>query len=99
MAVAGKLKIGDSVAIIESLNIIQGNISSLLLGISDLNKNIIYVEKFFELLDIKVSNKDDGLLLLEDINSIEFLNVSYRYNNSSVFALKMFLFEFIQEKK
>lgn len=84
MAALGKILIGNTVAYIDSLGVIQDNVRGFLLNYSEIYNDMLYVNQFFSLLDLKVNvSVDKTSEFDEEIYEIEFKNVSYTYKGAS----------------
>lgn len=87
MARAGNLLIGDMVAYINSLSTITENLKNLLLCISSIYNNKLYIEDFFIFLDLEENKETEGINI-QKIKEIEFNNVSFSYKDTDKMVLK-----------
>lgn len=87
MARAGNMLIGDMVAYINSLSTITENLKNLLLCISSIYNNKLYIEDFFVFLDLE-ENIGTERLKIQKIKKIEFDNVSFSYKDTDKEILK-----------
>lgn len=87
MARAGNLLIGDMVAYINSLSTITENLKNLLLCISSIYNNKLYIEDFFIFLDLEENKETEGINI-QKIKEIEFDNVSFSYKDTDKTVLK-----------
>ena len=87
MARAGNMLIGDMVAYINSLSTITENLKNLLLCISSIYNNKLYIEDFFVFLDLE-ENIETERLKIQKIKKIEFDNVSFSYKDTDKEILK-----------
>lgn len=88
MAAIGKISVGDTVAYIDSLSIIQSNVSSFLRSLSEIYNDILYVEQFYNLLDLEVKRYENRIIEIDKIKEIEFKNVNYTYEGNRKKTLK-----------
>lgn len=58
LTLSNRIKIGITVAIIKSLNLIQANFSSLLNNVYMLYNDALYANQYFVLLDLEVESKE-----------------------------------------
>lgn len=87
MAKAGHLLIGDMVAYINSLSTITENLKNLLLCISSIYNNKLYIEDFFVFLNLEENIENKGIKV-QKIKEIEFNNVSFSYKDNDKAILK-----------
>ena len=87
MAKAGHLLIGDMVAYINSLSTITENLKNLLLCISSIYNNKLYIEDFFTFLNLEENIENEGVKI-QKIREIEFDNVSFSYKDTDRAILK-----------
>lgn len=87
-AIAGFIKIGDVVVYIDGMKIVQNGISTLLRLLASIYTDALYVNQFYELMDLNTSELIDRDILINDIDSIELNNVSFKYKSSSDYSLK-----------
>lgn len=87
MAKAGHLLIGDMVAYINSLSTITENLKNLLLCISSIYNNKLYIEDFFTFLNLEENIENEGVKI-QKIKEIEFDNVSFSYKDTDRAILK-----------
>lgn len=92
----GKILIGDIVTYFET--VINGKevFSSLLNNFSQIYKDSLFIDQIKEFFNLK--NEIDGNIEIKEIKSIEFKNVSYKYNNNS-YVLKNINFTIKKSEK
>lgn len=89
-----QILIGTMVTYIQALTTTQSSSQSLLHQIFSMYENNLYIEQLFSFLDVpegeqKYQEKgNNGLNALENIHSIEFRNVSFKYPGKDKYALK-----------
>jgi len=93
MSVLGVFKIGDTVAYFDSLGIVQVSVTNLLNLISSLSTDTLYVSHFFELIDMQVENDTMEGIKINEIDSIEFKNVSFSYQARNEFVIRNVSFQ------
>lgn len=88
-AKAKSILIGDSVAYIRSMTNIKNGVESFVGQIVSLSKETLYIEQLFEFLDLDI-NKSHNMneKVINDIISIELINVNYKYKSSDKYVLK-----------
>jgi len=86
----GEIMIGNTVAYIRCITTVQQNVQSILRNITSMCQNNLYIKQFFDFLDIeKTHNKcEKNLMDFINVESIEFKNVSYKYDNNDNYVLK-----------
>ena len=89
-AYIGEILLGDTVAYIRSLSNIKGNMQGLLGSLAAMYQNNLYVKQLFDFLELPVrgDNHTEPAIFIDEIKSIEFLNVSFKYPNRQDYALK-----------
>lgn len=89
---AKKAKIGDFVMIIQAIQQVQSMSAVLATSISKIYSHIFHLNDYFDLLDvIEGADKNNNSIRgenLKNIYSIEFINATFKYPNSSLTALK-----------
>jgi ABC-type bacteriocin/lantibiotic exporter with double-glycine peptidase domain len=88
LTITGIIKIGDTVAYFDSLSVVQNSISSLLNLISSLYTDSMYVAQYYNLMDLEVDDTVASGIEVHSIETIEFCNVSYKYESSDYVVLK-----------
>lgn len=86
------ITIGTLVTYLQSIDVFKNAVSNLLNMISQTYDDSLYMENLFNLLEIESEKK--GSILINSIKKIEFLDVSFKYNNTQQFVLKNFSFVF-----
>lgn len=76
------LTLGDFALYTQAISTTQGQLQSLLRGLSSLYSDTLFVRNLFEFLALPVHNPDAGKQWAEPIREIEFRNVSFRYPNT-----------------
>lgn len=84
----GRILIGNTIAYIRSISNVQDNANNVLSSISSFYQNSIYVTQLFEFLDLETKKSNNDLEKIKNIDSIEFKNVSFKYQNSDRYILK-----------
>ncbi|MTI49025.1 ABC transporter ATP-binding protein [Sporosalibacterium faouarense] len=87
MAMLGRILVGDTVAYIDSISIIQSNVSRFLKSLSEIYSDILYVEEFYKLLDLEVKDDYEIGIEIQEIREIEFKDVSYTYQGANNYTL------------
>ncbi len=83
-----KILVGDTIAYIRCVSSIKSNISNLLSQVVTIYKNTLYINQLFEFLDMDTGDLNQGGVTIDNIESIEIVNLSYRYKNANTYALK-----------
>lgn len=88
-AYIGEILIGSTIAYIRCVSSVQGNTTALLNNLVNMYQNNLYINQFFEFLNLPIGNeKLIGGLGVDDIQTIELKNVGYRYKNRDKYAIK-----------
>lgn len=87
MGLISKLLIGDVITYTRTISNAKSNISAILLGLSNMERESLFIGQLFEYLDLK---EEDNLNKMEvhEIRKIEIKNLSYKYPNSEKYVLK-----------
>lgn len=85
----GEILIGNVIAYIRCISNVQSNTSALLWSLVSLYQNNLYINMFFEFINLEVKHKKicEGRKI-EKIENIELVNVSYKYEKRSSYAIK-----------
>lgn len=83
----GSILIGNVVTYLECIKNVQGNLNGLFSQISNIVQQSLYVDLFFQFMDLE-ENRKTGNLKINCIENIELVNVSYKYNDSENYAIK-----------
>lgn len=94
-AYSGEILIGSTVAYITSLSNIKENTRGLLSLITSIYENNLYVKQLFDFLEMPVTDRLEitNDKTIEEIKSIEFINVSFKYPNRNEYVLKNITFK------
>lgn len=94
-AYIGEILLGNTVAYIRSLSNIKGNMEGVLGSISAMYQNNLYIKQLFDFLEMPVKKEISILdsIPIEEIKTIEFINVSFKYPNRGEYALKNISFK------
>lgn len=89
-AYIGEILLGNTVAYISSISNIKGNMTGLLSYISGIYQNSLYIKQLFDFLEIPIKEEISvsDSIFVEEIKTIEFINVSFKYPNREVYTLK-----------
>ncbi|WP_161567245.1 ABC transporter ATP-binding protein [Acidilutibacter cellobiosedens] len=92
-AYMGEILLGDTLAYIRSLSNIKGNMEGLLTSISSIYQNNLYLKQLFDFLEMPVKLEKSIGTSIEEIKTIEFIDVSFKYPNRQEYALKNISFK------
>lgn len=94
-AYIGEILLGNTVAYIRSLSNIKGNMEGVLGSISAMYQNNLYIKQLFDFLEMPVKKEISisDSIPIEEIKTIEFINVSFKYPNREEYALKNISFK------
>ena len=85
----GKILLGELTTYVRSINNVKNNVQKLLNQVNILYENVLYIYQFFALIDKKCVVENNRIKInIEEINSVDIKNLSYRYQNK--YALKNF---------
>ncbi len=77
------LTLGDFALYTQAISTTQGQLQSLLRGLSSLYSDALFVRNLFEFLALPARDLNSGKQWTEPIREIEFRNVSFRYPNTT----------------
>ncbi|WMM25773.1 ABC transporter ATP-binding protein [Tissierella sp. MB52-C2] len=99
-AYIGEILLGNTVAYIRSLSNIKGNMEGLLGSISAMYQNNLYTKQLFDFLEMPVKEElsISDSIPIEEINTIEFIDVSFKYPNRQEYALRDISFKIRKEE-
>lgn len=83
-----RIFVGDMMAYIKGLSSVKASVEGIFLQWESINQMALYMQMLFELLDIDEREFTDKQILQDNIQSIELVNVSFKYNNAKEYALK-----------
>lgn len=83
-----RIFVGDMLAYIKGLSSVKASVEGIFLQWESINQMALYMQMLFELLDIDEQEFTNKQLLQDNIQSIELVNVSFKYNNAKEYALK-----------
>lgn len=85
-----EILIGDTVGLIRAISLVQSTSQGVISTIFSMYNNTLYVKQLFEFLDMKedVDEKDGSEIEIENIDSIEFRDVSFKYKAREEMTLK-----------
>lgn len=87
------ISIGKFVLYSNSIDSLKDNIVSVFSQLSFLYKNSAMIEQIKEFFDMKNEDLHKGGIIIDTVESIEFHNVSYKYQNQEKYVLKNINFE------
>ncbi|WPC43326.1 ABC transporter ATP-binding protein [Clostridium sp. JS66] len=90
-AFSKQILIGRAVGLIRAVSLVQTNVESIINLMFNMYENNLFVKQLFEFMDVSVDNDESDKKFyenLESIESIEFKNVYFKYENSNEYALK-----------
>lgn len=100
-AYIGEILLGNTVTYIRSISNINGYLEGLLSSISAMYQNNLYIKQLFDFLEMPII--EDILISdntsLEEIETIEFRNVSFKYPNRQEYVLKNINFKIKKGEK
>lgn len=87
LGLAGRILIGDVITYIRAISNSKSNITSILLGLSNMVNQSLFIGQLFEFFDLEeedISNK----IKINEIREIEVKKLYYRYASSKEYVLK-----------
>ncbi|MED1672999.1 MULTISPECIES: ABC transporter ATP-binding protein [Pallidibacillus] len=90
-ALAGEILVGTVVALIQALNLISNNSRKILNTIHSLYQNNLYINQFFEFMELseeKIYIEDKHSLRIENIENIKIKNLTFSYPTNPKVVLK-----------
>lgn len=78
-AYKGEILLGNTVAYMSSISNIKGNVTGLLRHISEIYQNSLYIKQLFDFLNLPTNEMIpvSDSIFIEEIETIEFINVSF----------------------
>lgn len=96
---AGELEIGSMMAFIQYMSTVLMSFLMLLVIILNIPRVIVSFKRINEILNVEVSISNKGTIKLESLESIEFKNVYFRYENAKSDMLKNICFKITKGEK
>ena len=85
--ITSRIMIGDVVTYMKTITSTKAHISSFLQGISNIKQEKLYIEMFFDFLEID-EKKEEGKIVINDIKNISVKKLYYKYSGKSEYILK-----------
>ena len=100
-AFIGEILIGSTVGLIRAISLVEGNVKAFITTIFNMYENNLFVQQLFEFLDVKPAKVDiiDNSIDIEEINSIEFKNLYFKYPTREMYSLKNINFKIKKGEK
>ena len=95
----GTLEIGSMMAFIQYMATVLMSFLMLLVIILNIPRVIVSFKRINEILNVEVSISNEGKIKLESLESIEFRNVCFRYENAKNDMLKNISFKILKGEK
>ena len=96
---AGTLEIGSMMAFIQYLSTVLMSFLMLLVIILNIPRVMVSIKRINEILNVEVSIPNKGTIKLDSLESIEFKNVYFRYENAKNDMLKNICFKITKGEK
>ena len=96
---AGTLEIGSMMAFIQYMSTVLISFLMLLVIILNIPRVIVSIKRINEILNVEVSVRNKGTIKLDTLESIEFRNVYFRYENAKNDMLKNLCFKITKGEK
>ncbi|URZ18746.1 Putative multidrug export ATP-binding/permease protein (plasmid) [Clostridium felsineum DSM 794] len=90
-AFMGKILMGSTVGLIRAVSLVQSNVKTFISTFFDMYENNLFIEQLFEFLDVPASKLDmitDGGITVENIETVEFKNIYFKYPSQTTETLK-----------
>lgn len=94
LSINGESLIGDVMGFIYSLDLIQSKFKFTLISLSEIYKDKLYIEDFFEFLDKEINNKNSNVQLKTKIKNISVRDLNFSYSSQHVKTLSKVNIEF-----
>lgn len=78
-AAGGLISVGDYGVFILGIGQVQSTVANILGGLSGIYQNLLYMRNLFEFLELQDRDLDAGETWTDEIHTIEFQNVGFRY--------------------
>lgn len=89
----GEIFIGDTVGLIRAISLAQSNSQRVIGTIFSMYDNTLYIKQLFEFFDMKEEILNEGNINIENIESVEFRNVTFAYQDIEKPILKNISFK------
>jgi len=87
-AFIGAILLGDLITYTRSISNIKSNTQGFLSQINSIYQNILYINQYFEFIDMKTESKvSNATQMLNDIPYVKIENLAYKYRNKTDYAL------------
>ena len=96
---AGTLEIGSMMAFIQYMSTVLISFLMLLVIILNIPRVIVSIKRINEILNVEISVSNKGTIKLDTLESIEFRNVYFRYENAKNDMLKNLCFKITKGEK
>ncbi len=96
---AGTLEIGSMMAFIQYMSTVLISFLMLLVIILNIPRVIVSIKRINEILNVEISIRNKGTIKLDTLESIEFRNVFFRYENAKNDMLKNICFKITKGEK
>jgi len=97
-AFRGVILIGSVVAYINSITNVKDSFKKIFALAHELHQDSLHAKDILEVLKLPVQNEDKSKKILKHFHTIRFENVSFKYQNTSKYALYNFNFSFKKGK-
>ena len=87
-SLSGIISIANTIMYIKSFTSIKSNIQGIMIQATSIYRDTLYISELFEFLDLPEEGLNYEGKQISKIDSIEIIDLSYKYPNSSRFALK-----------
>ena len=87
-----KILIGDAITYTRIISSLKTNVKSVLTSIANIKKDKLYIDFFFEFINLEeesnITNDENKIKINDEIQEIELRNVSFKYKTSDRYVLK-----------
>lgn len=90
----GAILLGQMNTYTRSISNVKSSLQGFLSQLNSMYQSVLYISQYFEFIDIKKEDvQEDQLLMLNEVPSINIVNLSYKYKNQNKYALRNINFE------
>ena len=98
LGIHGEILIGSLLTYLNVIISCKNSITSILMNVSQSIRESLFIKQLFEFFNMQ-EEKNEGKITIEKIEEIEFIDVSYKYQNTDRYVLKNIKFKISGNEK
>lgn len=98
LGIKGEILIGNLLTYLNVIISCKNSITGILMNVSKSIRESLFIKQLFEFFDMQ-EEKNDGKITIDKIEEIEFVDVSYKYQNTDRYVLKNIKFKISGNEK